>query len=133
MVERTLLDSASCPLTQSFDAVKQLLAFYNHGQEPEEMPAFYRLSGEMVLVLSNKKDSYYVVTAKTCSCPAATYRPGQCKHQRKYFPEPKRTNEQIEAESNAEIAQLHKAKWAGGFNGPVDPDTIKAKAEKQVA
>jgi hypothetical protein len=54
------------------------------------MPAFYRLSGEMVLVLSNKKDSYYVVTPKTCSCPAATYRPGQCKHQRRYFPEPKK-------------------------------------------
>jgi hypothetical protein len=130
MIARTLLDSASCPLTQSFDAVRQLIAFYNHGQEPEEMPAFYKLSGEMVLVLSNKKDSYYVVTAKTCSCPAATYRPGSpCKHQRRYFPEPKKTHEQIEAESDTEIARLHKAKWAGGFNGPVDPDTIKAKTE----
>jgi hypothetical protein len=87
MVERTLLDSVS-PVTQSFDAVRQLIAFYNHGNEPEEMPAFYRLSDELVLVLSNKKNAYYVVTAKTCSCPAATYRPGQCKHQRQYFPEP---------------------------------------------
>jgi hypothetical protein len=88
MVERTLLDSASCPLTQGIDAVKQLIAYYDHGLAPAEMPPFYRLSGEMVLVLSNKKDSYYVTTPKTCSCPAATYRPGQCKHQRRYFPEP---------------------------------------------
>jgi hypothetical protein len=130
MVERTLLDSVSCPLTQSFDAVRQLIAYYDHGQEPEEMPAFYRLSGEMILVLSNKKDSYYVTTPKTCSCPAATYRPGQCKHQRRYFPEPKETQTDIEAESDAEIALLHKAKWAGGFNGPVDPDTIKAEAPR---
>jgi hypothetical protein len=52
-----------------------------------------------------------------------------CKHQRKYFPEPKKTQTDIEAESDAEIARLHKAKWAGGFNGPVDPDTIKAEAQ----
>ena len=40
----------------------------------------------MVLVLSNKKDAYYVVTPKTCSCPAATYHPGQpCKHRAKFF------------------------------------------------
>ena len=97
MSERTLLDSVS-PVTQSIDAVKTLLAYYNHGQEPEEMPAFYRLSGELVLVMGNKKDSYYVVTAKTCSCPAATYRPGSpCKHQRKYFPEPKKTEAEIKS------------------------------------
>ena len=74
------------PVTQGREAVKQLIAYHNHGQEPAVMPDFYRLTGEMVLVLNNKKDAYYVVTPKTCSCPSATYRPGSpCKHQRKYF------------------------------------------------
>ncbi len=77
------------PVTQTAAAVKQLIAYHNHGQEPEEMPDFYRLTGDMVLVLSNKKDAYYVTTPKVCSCPAATYHPGPCKHARKYFPESK--------------------------------------------
>ena len=51
------------------------------------MPSFYRLSGEIVLVISNNKDRYYVVTPKACSCPSFTYRGGPCKHQRKYFAE----------------------------------------------
>lgn len=85
MSERTIFEAQST-VTQSCEAVNQLIAYYNHGQEPAEMPAFYRLTGEMVLVLSNKKDSYYVVTPKACSCPAATYHPGApCKHQRKLF------------------------------------------------
>ena len=83
---KTILSS---PVTQTAAAVKQLIAYHNHGQEPEEMPDFYRLIGDMVLVLSNKKDAYYVTTPKTCSCPAATYHPGPCKHSRKYFPESK--------------------------------------------
>ena len=79
------------PVTQAAASVKQLIAYHNHGQPPVEMPDFYRLSGEMVLVLNNKKDAYYVTTPKSCSCPAATYHPGQpCKHSRKYFPQPKR-------------------------------------------
>ena len=73
------------PVTQDREAVKQLIAFHNHGQEPAEMPDFYRLTGEMVLVLNGKKDAYYVVTPKTCSCPAAHWNRGPCKHQRKYF------------------------------------------------
>lgn len=77
---------ASTPVTQSREAVAQLIAYFNHGKPPAEMPAFFRLSGEMVLARSNKGDVYYVVTPKSCSCPAATYRPGQpCKHIRTYF------------------------------------------------
>ena len=128
MSERTLLDSAS-PLTQDAGAVVELLKCIGRPTEP--LPEVVDLS-TVKLVRSNKGDVFYCVTAKSCSCPAATYRPGQCKHQRKYFPESKKTQTDIEAESDAEIARLHKAKWAGGFNGPVDPDTIK-KAEKQVA
>jgi|SRR5271157_2885000 len=89
MSERNLLEDLNGPETQSIEAVKALIAFYNHGEEPLEMPAFYRLSGEMVLVLSNKKDTYYVVTANACSCPSGAYRGGPCKHQRMYFAESK--------------------------------------------
>ncbi len=42
------------PVTQSREAVEQLIAYFNHGQQPEEMPSFYRLDGELVLVRSNK-------------------------------------------------------------------------------
>jgi hypothetical protein len=85
MSGRILLE-LSGPVTQSCKAVKQLIAYHHHGQVPKEMPDFYRLSSEMVLVLSNKKDAYYVVTSKACSCPAANYHPGQaCKHRAKFF------------------------------------------------
>jgi predicted nucleic acid-binding Zn finger protein len=73
--------------TQSIEAVKQLIAYDHNGQEPKEMPPFYRMCGELILVLSNKKDGYYVVTPKACSCPSFIYRGGPCKHQRKYFAE----------------------------------------------
>ena len=84
------------PVTQTRVAVEQLIAYFNHGQQPEEMPSFYRLSSDMVFVRSNKGDVYYVTTPKSCSCPAATYHPGQpCKHSRKYFPQPKPVEEPI--------------------------------------
>jgi hypothetical protein len=74
------------PKTQTVEGVKALITYHNHGEAPKEMPAFYRMSGEMVLVKSNKGDSYYVTTSKDCSCPAKTYNPGKpCKHQRIYF------------------------------------------------
>lgn len=106
MLNKTILAG---PVTQTAAAVKQLIAYHNHGQEPEEMPDFYRLTGEMVLVLSNKKDAYYVTTPKTCSCPAATYHPGPCKHSRKYFPEPKTIQKQSMADTLEQADKnLHK-------------------------
>jgi hypothetical protein len=75
------------PKTQSIDSVKALLAWKGHPFNP--LPTDVSLdNGRLMLVLNNKKDAYYVTTPRTCSCPSATYRPGQtCKHQRKYFPE----------------------------------------------
>jgi len=69
----------------------------------------------LVLVLSNKKDSYYVVTPAKCSCPAATYHPGQpCKHQRKHFP-------QVAMPVATAFESIRpECKWPGGLNGPVD-------------
>jgi hypothetical protein len=116
MAEKLIYEGKD-PKTQSTEAVRQLIAYHHHGQEPKEMPPFYRLSGKMVLVRSNKGDVYFVTTPAACSCPSATYRPGKlCKHQRKYFPkkvEPVRTRDLAD-----EIRPT--GKWPGGFNGPVD-------------
>ena len=127
MNERTLLTSGS-PITQSIDAVKTLLAYVGRGSDP--LPTFLELpERRCILVLSNKKDVYYTVTQKVCSCPSATYRPGQpCKHQRKHFPE------EVVVRNNA-LPEIIKpaGKWPGGFNGPVDPDMIETKGTKTEA
>jgi hypothetical protein len=92
-----------------------------------------------VLVLSNKKDAYYTVTSRACSCPAATYNPGKsCKHSRKYFPQPKKITEELVAEGEAILEAHHNTAkrlarppesssirdnlpgWSGGHNGPVE-------------
>ncbi len=105
MSGKTILEIAS-PVTQTRKAVAQLITYFNHGQEPAEMPAFYRLTADMVLVQGNKKDAYYVVTPKSCSCPSATYRPGQaCKHIRGYFPQSKAKEEPLGDKVNSRSAR----------------------------
>ncbi len=86
MSGKNLLEGRTGPITQSVEAVKNLLAFVGRSADP--MPSDVTLdNGRMVLVLNNKKDAYYTCTARACSCPSATYRHnGPCKHQRKYFP-----------------------------------------------
>jgi hypothetical protein len=86
MSGRTILKVEN-PTTQSIDSVKSLLAYVGRASDP--LPTDVSLeSGRVVLILSNKKDCYYVATSKACSCPSATYRhSGPCKHQRKYFAE----------------------------------------------
>lgn len=98
MSERTLLELSVSPITQAADAVVGLLNSLNSPTEP--LPDIVDL-GAVKLVLSNKKDVYYTVTAKACSCPSATYRGGPCKHVRKYFPEPKKAGQTM-AETLAE-------------------------------
>lgn len=113
------LDSRS-PITQSIEAVKSLLAYVGRASDP--LPIFLELPGKQcMLVLANKKDVYYTVTPRACSCPSSIYRPGKaCKHQRKYFPEAA-----IE-DSDALLESIKpEGKWAGGYNGPVDPETTK--------
>ncbi len=156
MIARTLLGSGS-PITQSIDAVKSLLSYVGRASDP--LPTFLELPDKRcVLVLSNKKDAYYTVTPKRCSCPSATYRPEKaCKHQRKYFPEAtKEGDDSLNALTMSEVLEEHdrnlprmpksyqrmvkaaregatedpdsirpEEKWSGGFNGPVDPDTLK--------
>ena len=117
---KTILSS---PVTQTAAAVRQLIIFQNRGQQPAEMPVFYRLSADLVLVRNNKGDAYYVTTPKSCSCPAATYNPGQpCKHARKCFPQPKR-----EVSVPAVDSIRPGGKWHG-HKGPWIEDEVKATA-----
>ena len=114
---KTLFDGTS-PKTQSVEAVKALLTWKGRGCDPLPATVEFTQEGEesrLVLVLSNKKDSFYVVTERACSCPAATYHPGQrCKHQRHYFP-------QEQAATASDSGSIRPTgKWAGGHNGPVD-------------
>ena len=126
--------------TQSAEAIKGLLAWKKVASDP--LPEFVEMGegdNRLVLVLSNKKDAYYTVTAKSCSCPAATYHPGtRCKHQRKYFPQPKKSREELEAEGEAILEAHHNTEkrlarppesdsirdslpgWPGGAHGPVE-------------
>jgi len=105
------------PKTQSLEAVKSLLAWRGRASDP--LPAFVEMGeGEirLMLVLSNKKDAYYVTTARACSCPAAVYNHGPCKHQRKHFAE------LIAKPAPSEPGSIRPAgKWPGGMNGPVSP------------
>jgi hypothetical protein len=66
MEGKTLLASGS-PITQRIDAVKALLAWKKVSCDP--LPQEVSLdSGRLVLVLSKKKDCYYVTTVHACSC-----------------------------------------------------------------
>ena len=129
MAKETLLNSVS-PVKQSIEAVIELLNCLGRPADP--LPGIVDL-GKVKLVKSNKGDVFYCVTAKSCSCPSATYRSGSpCKHQRKYFPGRKKSQPEIEAETDTETANPGRAKWHGGFNGPVDPDTIPTKALEEI-
>ena len=115
---KNLLEGRTGPITQSVDAVKALLTWKKIASDP--LPADLSMdNGRLVLVLSNKKDVYYTVTPSRCSCPSATYHPGQpCKHQRKHFP-------QVAMPATEEESIRPECKWPGGLNGPVD-EPIKA-------
>ena len=125
MAGKTLIDIQK-PTTQTVEAVKALLAWRGHPTNP--LPTDVSLeNGRMVLVLSNKRDAYYCVTAKECSCPARNWHANQpCKHMRKHFAE------QTAKPTASKPGSIRPAgKWPGGMNGPVDPDELKrlAKAE----
>ena len=67
--------------TQEPQAVDALAAYLNKPVQDGVLDL-----GDIKLVKSNKGDSFYAVTAKSCSCPAAFYsHGGPCKHQRRHF------------------------------------------------
>lgn len=111
MEGKTLLASSG-PITQRIDAVKALLAWKQVSSDP--LPHEVSLdSGRLVLVLSKKKDCYYVTTANGCSCPAATYHNGPCKHQKKYFAQPKESEPELDLKASL-------PGWPEGAHGPVE-------------
>ena len=79
------------------------------------MLAFNRLSGEMVLVKSNKGDAYYAVTPKslTVACQPHITRVRLGKHQRKYLPAAKPAKDEL-------TGIRPRRQMAHGLNGPVD-------------
>ena len=122
------------PVTQKPEAMEALATYLNKPIEAGVLDL-----GSAKLVKSNKGDAFYTVTAKACSCPAMTYHPGMaCKHQRKYFPQPKKSREELEAEGEAILEAHHNTAkrlarppeessirdslpgWPGGHNGPVE-------------
>ena len=116
---KKLVYQVESPKTQSLAAVKALLAWKQVSCDP--LPEFVEMGkgdSRLVLVLSNKKDAFYAVTSRACSCPAATYHHGPCKHQRKYFPQSKR-----EAEPTIDL-RASLPGWRGPdgqrANGPVE-------------
>jgi len=119
MTTREILLGAA--VTQSTEAVVSLLKYL--GKTIDPLPQTVDLPG-LVLILSNKRDVYYITSESSCSCPSAAYRPGQrCKHQRNHFPQADKPVPMTPVESLRPAG-----KWAGGFNGPVDPESIKSKA-----
>ncbi len=112
MSGKTILEP-SCPVTQSREAVVAMLNYLGRTADP--LPEVVDL-GAVKLVLSNKKDVFYTTTARACSCPAATFRPGQpCKHQRRHFPKVAQKQKADEAGDSLRP----QGKWFGGHNGPV--------------
>ncbi len=78
MLNKTLYKGKS-PVTQSREAVEALLKAL--GKQADPLPEVVEMAEGVRLVLSSKRDVYYITTSKTCSCPAQTYCPGQpCKH-----------------------------------------------------
>jgi len=106
---KKLVYQVESPKTQSLAAVKALLAWKQVSCDP--LPEFVEMGKEdsrLVLVLSKKKDAYYVTTSRSCSCPSSTYHPGtRCKHSMKYFPQPKKSREELEAEGEAILEAHH--------------------------
>lgn len=111
MTGKTIFEIES-PVTQSVEAVESLAAYLHKPIESGVLDL-----GRAKLILSNKKDCYYVTTEKACSCPSHVYRRGVCKHQRKHFG---LKSAPITREESIRPA----GKWAGGHNGPVAVEVI---------
>ena len=107
-----ILVQIQTPVTQKPEAVEALAAYLNKPIEAGVLDL-----GAAKLVKSNKGNAFYTVTANACSCPSATYHPGQpCKHARKYF-----STKLEQVVTVAEPGSIKpEGKWPGGLNGPVD-------------
>ncbi len=118
-----IVETFVAPTTQTVAGVVSLLKYLNKPFDP--LPQEVKLPGA-VLVLSNKRDCYYVTGPKNCSCPARTYRPGQsCKHMRKHFPQTVKSQTMAAALEPVDSIRPT-GKWHG-HNGPVEPEENRPK------
>ncbi len=100
-----ILSQENSPATQTVEVVRALIT-YQQKKAPAKMPEFYRLSGSIVLVKNNKGDAYYTTLPDDCSCPAKSFNTRKlCKHSRKYFPQKKKSQKELYAEGDAELAK----------------------------
>lgn len=117
------------PQTQTVEAVKALLTWRGRASDP--LPEYVEMGeGErrLVLVLSNKKDCYYVTTGAACSCPARSWHPNQpCKHQRKHFAE-QTIHKQSMAET-LEQAERNLPRMPASYRRMVAAARLEAEAE----
>jgi len=73
-----LLDGMVGPTTQTIDGGKALASFLGM---KEELPEIIALANGARLVLSTKKDCYYMTTPQNCTCKTGTY--GRiCRHRK---------------------------------------------------
>lgn len=94
-------------ITQDVSAVEALAAFLNKPIDSGVLDL-----GNVKMVQSNKKDVFYTVTAKECSCPSFQYRGGPCKHIRKHFAEDKlrgQTIGEVLAEADKNLHKMPKS------------------------
>lgn len=117
----------SVPVTQTIESGKALAKFLGLS---EELPEMITLAGSARLVLSSKRDAYYVTTTDSCSCKAGQY--GRiCKHRKPEGNQPSKAAiyqaRQREMRTRARVGLSGPVdsikpteSWANGYNGPVE-------------
>ena len=100
------------PKSKSIEAVVELLRLFDRPIHPLPESIVIR---DAVLVLSAKKDVYYLVTEKACSCPAYAFHSRPCKHQMRFF---KNCAEKEAAKTEAVLDSIKPTlKWPSGHSG----------------
>ena len=114
------------PVTQTIESGKALAKFLGMA---EETPEIISLANGARLVLSGKRDCYYVATPQSCSCRAGQF--GKvCKHRRPLL-KPEKSAAELYQEKQRARKALAKTlppvdsikpteSWANGYNGPVE-------------
>jgi hypothetical protein len=143
------------PVTQSIGAVVSLLKYI--GKPIDPLPEIVPLSEGSQLTRSSKGDCYYMTSPKGCTCigfvfhrncrhmktlhkmaeAAPDEKAGKIAAAKSACEESRRQAKEYQARQREMKAKISlegpvdtvkpSGKWPGGFNGPVDPEIIKAK------
>lgn len=109
------------PVTQTIESGKALAKFLGL---KEELPEIISLAGGARLVLSAKRDAYYMTTAKSCSCRAGQFGKA-CKHRKPEGNQP----------SQAELYQRRQRELRARAKAGLEPvvDSIKPEGDCKFA